>query len=56
MRSSEVSEQTRQSYITLQKSVGQLSSRLLDNLVDFLKLFLSFCHFVLGVLPPARGT
>lgn len=36
-------------HITLQHSVGQLSSRLFDNLADFLKLFLCLCCFVLGV-------
>lgn len=38
------------SHITLQHSVGQLSSRLLDDLADFLKLFLCLCRFVLRVL------
>lgn len=37
-------------HITLQHSAGQLSSRVFDNLADFLKLFLCLCRFVLGVL------
>lgn len=38
------------SHITLQHSVGQLSSRLLDDLADFLQLFLYLCRLGLGVL------
>lgn len=37
------------SHIRLQHSVGQLSSRLLNDLAYFLKLFLCFCCFVLRV-------
>lgn len=37
-------------HIALQHSVGQLSSRLFDNLADFLKLFLCLYCFILGVL------
>lgn len=37
-------------HITLQHSAGQLSSRVFDNLADFLQLFLCLCRFVLGVL------
>lgn len=51
---SEVKEKRQQSYVTLQKPVGQLPSRLFDNLVDSLQLFLSFGHVVLGVLQSAR--
>lgn len=37
-------------HIALQHSVGQLSSRLRDDLAYFLKLFLYFGRLVLGVL------
>jgi len=36
-------------HVTLQHSVGQLPSRLLDDLVDFLQLFLHLRRLVLGV-------